>query len=291
MKSVGHTIFDSSQSCLPHVQDGSIQYGDGSGASGVVGTDNVVIGGIKIKNQAVELATQMSDSFVSGAGDGLLGLASDTINMVQPKPVPTPVDNMISQTDIPANAELFPAYLTNYHDNDHPFYTFGYKDAATLARCGLLDFQWTPLVKTSGFWQFNSTFACINNTVIARSGNTAIADTGTTLALVDDAVAKKIYAAIPGAYYDYNNQGYVFPTKTPASNLPYVGFAVGYNLFVINKENLFFAETKPGITYGGIQSRGSLSFDILGDTWLKSTYVCFDQGNKRFGCAQRPLTS
>jgi hypothetical protein len=33
------------------------------------------------------------------------------------------------------------------------------------------------------------------------------------------------------------------------------------------------AEAKQGFVYGGIQSRGSMTFDILGDTMLKSIYA------------------
>jgi hypothetical protein len=51
----------------------------------------------------------MSAQFVQGAGDGLLGLAWGSINTVTPKPVQTPVENMISQEDIPKTAELFTA--------------------------------------------------------------------------------------------------------------------------------------------------------------------------------------
>lgn len=86
-----------------------ISYGDGSSASGTVGTDNVTIGGLTIKNQAIELANQMSTSFQQGTGDGLLGLAWPAINTVTPKPVATPVENMITQNDIPESAELFTA--------------------------------------------------------------------------------------------------------------------------------------------------------------------------------------
>jgi len=56
--------------------------------------------------------------------------------------------------------------------------------------------------------------------------------------------------------------------------------------------------------FGGIQSRGDMTFDILGDvsvdhfrgnlrmltslqTFLKSVYAIFDQGNQRFGAVQR----
>jgi hypothetical protein len=40
-----------------------ISYGDGSGASGDVGTDVIDLGGLKIQEQAVELAKQLSAQF------------------------------------------------------------------------------------------------------------------------------------------------------------------------------------------------------------------------------------
>lgn len=86
-----------------------ISYGDGSSASGTVGTDNVTIGGLTITNQAIELANRMSTEFQQGTGDGLLGLAWPAINTVKPKVVATPVENMITQDDIPKSAELFTA--------------------------------------------------------------------------------------------------------------------------------------------------------------------------------------
>lgn len=73
-----HTIFNPSESSTFKTQSGStwnISYGDGSSASGDVGTDNVTIGGLLIKNQAIELAKVLSTEFQQGAGDGLLGLA------------------------------------------------------------------------------------------------------------------------------------------------------------------------------------------------------------------------
>jgi hypothetical protein len=60
----------------------------------------VNVGGLAIQNQAVEVANQISDQFVQSTGDGLLGLAWGSINTVQPTPVQTPVENMITQDDM-----------------------------------------------------------------------------------------------------------------------------------------------------------------------------------------------
>lgn len=133
----GHTIFNPSKSSTWKKSSGStwqISYGDSSSASGDVGTDNVEIGGLTIKNQAVEIAKTLSAQFVSGPGDGLLGLAWGSINTVQPTPVQTPVENMISQQDIPKESELFTANLSGYKDSgEESFYTFGYIDQDVLS--------------------------------------------------------------------------------------------------------------------------------------------------------------
>lgn len=182
---------------------------------------------------------------------------------------------MITQSDIPKTSELFTAYLGSVKDTADPdkgesFYTFGYIDETALN--GQTPY-YTPVDNSQGFWMFDSASAAVNGTAIAQTGNTAIADTGTTLALVSDATCKAIYAAIPGSTYDSTQQGYIFPSSTTADQLPVVSFAVGGQQFPIQKEDLGFADAGNGMVYGGIQSRGSMTFDILGDVFLKSVYA------------------
>lgn len=58
-----------------------ILYGDGSGASGTVGTDRVEAGGVVVRSQAVELAKAVTDGFVEDKNnDGLVGLGFSNIN-------------------------------------------------------------------------------------------------------------------------------------------------------------------------------------------------------------------
>ena len=278
LKDTKHTVFDPTKSSTFKNSSGStwkISYGDGSSASGSVGTDVVNVGGIIIKNQAIELAKSLSTQFQQDSSDGLLGLAFGAINTVQPSRVQTPVENMISQNDIPKTSELFTANLGSVKDVNDPdkgesFYTFGYIDEKAL---GGQTPYYTPVDNSQGFWEFDSASAVVAGKTIERSGNKAIADTGTTLALVDDSTCKAIYDAIPGGKYDSSQQGYLFPTDTAIDKLPVVSFAVGGKQFPVQKEDLGFADAGNGMTYGGIQSRGDLSFDILGDTWLKSVYA------------------
>ena len=120
-----------------------------------------------------------------------------------------------------------------------------------------------------------------------RSGNTTILDTGTTLLLVSDDVVDEIYGmltatfslllanarpsgAIEGATYDDQQGGYKFPSN---ATIPDIEFAVGDQLYKVNPKDIAFGDAGDGYTFGGIQSRGNLDFDIFGDIFLKSVYV------------------
>ncbi|RFU80046.1 eukaryotic aspartyl protease [Trichoderma arundinaceum] len=290
----GHTIFNPTASSTFKKlaeQTWKISYGDGSSASGDCGSDNVTVGGLTIKNQTVELASTLAQQFAQGTGDGLLGLAWPLINTVKTNgkstPANTPVANMIAQDDIPSDAELFTAAFYSERDaNAESFYTFGYIDTDLVSSSGQ-DIAWTDVDNSQGFWMFPSTSTSINGKAISQSGNTAIADTGTTLALVSDEVCDALYKAIPGATYDDSQQGYVFPMSTDVSSLPEFKVSVGDAQFVIQPEDLAFAPADDNNWYGGVQSRGSNPFDILGDVFLKSVYAIFDQGNQRFGAVPK----
>ncbi len=179
---------------------------------------------------------------------------------------------MITQENIPEGAELFTsAFYSERDDNKTSFYTFGWIDQDLVKASGQ-EIAWTDIDNSQGFWQFPSTSATINGKKIQLEGNTAIADTGTTLALVSDEVCDALYKEIKGAEYDSSQQGWLIPT-TSVSSLPDVSVAIGDTEFVIQKEDLLFAMADDDHWYGGVQSRGENPFDILGDTFLKSVYA------------------
>jgi hypothetical protein len=151
----------------------------------------------------------------------------------------------------------------NLPANIHPSYI----DQDVLTSAGITESEilYTPIDNSGGFWQFDSTTANVNGKSVSLANNIAIADTGTTLALVPDALVTAIYAAIPGAKYDSTQQGYVFPDSVTAAQLPVVQFAVGNNMFTLKKEDLSFADAGNGMVYGGVQSQGSQPQSILGD--------------------------
>lgn len=191
---------------------------------------------------------------------------------------------MMTQGDIPKDSQLFTSAFYSERDSNGPesFYTFGYVDNDLVKASGK-DIAWTKIDSSQGFWMFPSASASIAGKAMTLSGNTAIADTGTTLALVSDEVCDALYKAIPGAKYDSQQQGYVFPLTTKPEDLPEFKVAVGDNLFVIQPEDLAFAPADDKNWYGGVQSRGNNPFDILGDAFLKSVYaVCLSSFHSSF---------
>lgn len=61
---------------------------------------------------------------------------------------------------------------------------------------------------------------------------------------------------------DSSQGGYVYPSS---ATVPDVSFAVGDNLYKVNGADFAYGEAEGGMLFGGIQSRGSNPFDILGD--------------------------
>lgn len=248
-----------------------------------MGTDVVSVGGLKAKPQTIELANRLSPSFQAGYGDGLMGLAFGVINKVTPLPVATFPENIITQKSVPVPQQLFTAFLNSFRDAKQPygksFYTFGSINKKALGGQAV---HYAPVDNSQGLWQFESSTATINDRALLRVDNTAVADTGSSLALIEDSICDVIYSTIPGAYYDSNVGGYVFPSNTTTDQLPTVKVAVGDQEFSIRKPDIAYADAGGNYTYGGIQSRGDLPYDVFGITCLKAWYAVSDSNVVEF---------
>ncbi|PLW52503.1 hypothetical protein PCANC_10616 [Puccinia coronata f. sp. avenae] len=279
----GHAVYDPKKSSTAQeIPNGTwkISYGDGSSASGVIYRDDLKIGDLHCSEQGIEVAQKLSSSFLNSQGsDGLLGLAWPQINTANPQQK-TPMQNMIEKRI--TDEGLFTVCLK--HDVDGKgFYSFG-TVCAEEAGVSEKDIAYTPVDNKQGFWAFPSTKAKIGDDEMELSENVAIADTGTTLALVSEAVTTALYKKIPGAVLDRSQGGYIYPAD---AEVPDIQLAVGDNMYTIPGKCLAYGPPEKGMVYGGIQSRGNNPFDILGDIFLKSVYIVFDQKNVRIGVAQR----
>ena len=255
-----------------------MQRGDGSSASGKVGYDVLSLGGLTIKEQAIQLAAAPSPQFSHGTMDGIMGLAFRKLNTIhfegKPFPHATPAENAWRQEDIPVEAGVFTCavYSTRDPEGDKSFYTFGWIDRYLVQQSGA-EIAWTALDEASGLWMFPSERATVGGTPVPRPGNKAIADSGTALVLLSDNVCRELYAQIRGAEYSERDQGYTVPRDITLDELPELSVAIGGTEFAIQKQDLVFAPLDENRWYGGVQSRGENPFDILGDTFLKSVYA------------------
>ena len=211
----------------------NISYGDGSFSQGQVGTDTVNIGGAIVNGQAFGLATNVASSFVGDtASNGLVGLAFSKLNTIKPQKQKTFFDNVVGDL-------AQPVFTANLKHGVAGGYEFGTIDSTQFQ--GSL--TTVPVDSSSGFWQFTSKTIAIGNgqpqTVSGGSG-IAIADTGTSLMIVDDAVVQAYWSQVEGAQDDAQSGGVIFPCT---SALPDLQVAVGDSyMATISGSLLNFAE-------------------------------------------------
>ncbi|KAF2152343.1 aspergillopepsin-F [Myriangium duriaei CBS 260.36] len=275
--------FDSTKSTSFKAMTGStfmISYGDGSTASGNVGTDVVKIGAATVPNQAVELANSVSAQFQQEqTTDGLLGLAFSKLNTVKPTAQKTFFDMIQPQL-------ASPLFTVNLLLDGSGEYEFGTVDSSKYT--GQL--QYVDVNSTQGFWQFASASFKVGDTVGTNTApHQAIADTGTSLMLVDPNVAAAYYAKVQGAQNDPQQGGYTYPCT---SKMPDFSVALGTTgQYVTVPGSAVTYQAQGGTCFGGIQSNQGQPVQIYGDIMLKTQFVVFEgasaaNGNKpRLGFA------
>lgn len=295
-KATHHTAFDPSRSSTFKDLEGAkweTRYGSRTWGSGTVGTDTLAIGGFRIENQAIQLAEHVHEP--RAGADGSLGLAYSNLSTIEPVQK-TPLENMLDNEHarVHDSQRLFTMKLGAWShkreiDHNEGFFTFGFVDYDLVAASEQI-LHYAPVDHSKGLWQIKSKTFAINGQPVERStpNNTAVIDSNTPLVLISDDAVKAIYDRIPGAKFDEEAHGYVFPQDVSEEQLPVVGFEVEGKLYPIAKEDLGFSVTRSGFIYGGIQSRGNLPMDIYGETFLKSVYAIFDLTHNRIGVVSRP---
>ena len=286
LPATNHSIYDpkKSSASIATQDTWDIQYVDGTEASGVVFYDTVTVGGITIQNQAVEAAVLVTGRILANEADGLLGLSPGP-NTIVPSVVPTTLDNLYVSPEM--GARLFTCALNRPNEPDG-FYTFGFIDSALVGSAVPV---YTPATSRHGYWEFASEFAEINGQRIDRTGNTAYADSGTTLIMVADELLPLIYEPV-GGFFDDNYQGWIFPSSVLIKDIPTIVLPAGNGVVTLNQVDLVtpIAENATYV-YGSIQSRGDATYDVFGDYWLRNIYAIWDFGTTseglRFGFVPR----
>ncbi|KAF9350459.1 hypothetical protein BGX26_011362 [Mortierella sp. AD094] len=263
-----HTRFNSAKSST-YKKDGrswSISYGDGSSASGILGSDIVSVGGVPVR-QTIGLATQESSQFASDPVDGMFGLGFDTIESVSG--VKTFMDNAIAAGILaqPVVSVFLPSQRV--FNGQGGQYLFGGIDNTKYT--GSLTY--VP-VSQEGYWQIAIDDVGYNGQSQGQSSQ-GIVDTGTSLIIVGDAAASAIHSNINGSVNDPNN-GWLVPCSV-SSSTDKISFTMAGTAFNVAVADLAYQDLGDGSgnCVSGVQ--GGQDLWILGDVFIKNNYCVFSQ--------------
>ncbi|KAI5201506.1 aspartic protease pepB [Aureobasidium subglaciale] len=262
----GHAVYNTASGRKLNGESWSISYGDGSGASGQVYADKVVVGGVTATSQAVEAATSISAQFQQDTdNDGLLGLAFSSINTVSPDQQTTFFDSVKSTLA----RKLFTVDLKKGGPGS---YDFGYIDSSKYTGA----ITYVPVNTRNGFWQFTTTGYSVGSGATVSSSYSAIADTGTTLLLVPDNVVSAYYAQVPSATYSDAQGGYLVSCS---ATLPSFSAVIGGRKFTVPGSYIKYSQVSNTQCFGGLQSSAGSGISIFGDIFLKAMFVVFSMEN------------
>ncbi|KAI8352881.1 rhizopuspepsin 2 precursor [Blakeslea trispora] len=239
-------------------------YGDGSTASGILDTDAVNLGGLKIKGQTIELARVESNSFANGPNDGLLGLGFDLITTADD--IQTPVNNLISQGLI--SSPVFGVFLGKASRSGGGEYIFGGYDSSKFT--GSL--KYAPIDNSDGHWSIAVDGLSAGGSRVAHSFSD-ILDTGAILLILTDSFADAIADAVAYGAIDDGDGTYLIDCDN--SNFGPIVFNIDGTTFQVPAEDLVY-EDDGNVCFASF-AKGGLRFALLGDTFLKNNYVVFNQ--------------
>jgi aspergillopepsin I len=147
---------------------------------------------------------------------------------------------------------------------------------------------YAPVDSSQGLWGFTASNYGIGSSFIANTSISGIADTGTTLLLLDPSIVSTYYKQVPGAQNSASYGGYIFNCS---ATLPDFKFSIGSVTLTIPGTYINDGPLDNSSTncFGGIQNSGPSPLNIFGDVALKAAFVVFDSGNKRIGFATKTL--
>ncbi|KAI1170944.1 aspartic protease pepB [Nemania sp. FL0916] len=273
----GHSVYKPSvYSSRSPTKTWAISYADGSFASGDVYYDVVGIEGIWVMQQAVEVATNISNSLAQGAGsDGVLGLGFSNLNKVRPERENTFFENAKLQLELP----LFAAILK---PDGLGSYDFGFINRSRYTA----DLHYVDVDSSHGHWSFNITGYDLGEGEITNDSLKGVIDTGASLMFLSDSIVQKYYQQVVGAESNARFGEWTVPCS---SLLPSFTVMINEYKAVVHGDLLKLNPVAPGSSrcLGGIQSNMNAGVSILGHVFLKTQYVVFDDRGPRLGFARQ----
>lgn len=187
----------------------------------------------------------------------------DAINAVKPTKQLTFFDNAKPTLSTP----LFTADLKK---NAPGSYNFGFIDNSKYTGA----ITYVPVDSSRGFWEFTSSGYSVGSGSFKSVSIDAIADTGTTLLYLPDAVVQDYYGAVPSASYSSSQGGYTYPCGT---SLPSISLSIGKYPAVIPGSFINYAPTDDS----GSGKRTSFLFSFLSFPKPMSFFSCIELATAR----------
>lgn len=178
------------------------------------------IGDITVVGQAVELPSTVSSQFSGDTNsDGIVGLGfSQSGSSIRPSPMPTFFENAAPKL----KENVFTANLKAGVPGQYEFGTIN----TSAYRAPL---TYTAVDSSGGLWQFDLSQYAVSSDTYRGAVSPAIADTGSSLLMLDPDIVNNYYAQVPTSTDD--SQGKIFPCDTA---LPDFSFGIGSTMATIS---------------------------------------------------------
>ncbi|KAI9327321.1 hypothetical protein DFJ73DRAFT_905679 [Zopfochytrium polystomum] len=266
----GNVVNTTDPTIFPTGETFDDSYGSGE-AAGDVYRGPVTLAGLTA-NISFGVTTQEIGFGNLGDGDGLFGLAFDSLNAING-------GNWIDKLHLEPSQNQFAFYLSRRDDGDLGEVAVGGYNPARFTG----DITWVPLFEEL-WWEFDFTGNYLANGQNGPLTSTAIADTGTSLIILDTATADSINSAI-GAVFDPNEGVYTVPCDQIGKTAP-IFLNFGGKSFELPSSRYLLKFDDTLCFSGFVGGAGNGVPNILGDVFLQVYYSIYDKDQKRVGFAQ-----
>ncbi|KAF9206632.1 hypothetical protein BGZ49_002088 [Haplosporangium sp. Z 27] len=246
----------------------SMLYGDGSSAHGVLASDIVDVGGIKVR-QTVGLSTMESGQFLQSPDDGIFGLGFASLESVGG--VKTFMDNAVASKALAK--PIFSVFLPSIRRNGGKGGNFLFGGIDESQYTGNLTY--IPVTK-KGYWQIDIQDVKVQGKSINKTA-AGIVDTGSSLVILSRDAAAAFHMKIKGAVNSVADGGWTVPCSL-AKSQDDMSFTLGGKDFFVPLADIAWSpvDESNSTCFSGVQAGNDDSLWILGDIFIKNNYCVFD---------------
>ena len=239
-------------------------YGSGN-LNGEIYKGRVAIGSV---GATYNFGVSTAETGFAGQSDGLLGLAYSSLNSISG-------GNFVQS----ANVTKFGFYMSNSRNGKSGELTLNGYDATRFKE----PIEYV-LITSRTYFQFDFSGTFNVGKVTGKLSGAAIADTGTSLTILDTDVSNAINKAI-GAVYDASQETFLINCNVLTTG-PNVVLVFGGKSFLISPVE-YVMDAGDGTCMSGIAGGAeSMGTSILGDTFIRAYYTIFDIEHGRVGFAK-----